>query len=172
MLIQDGRVRHWFTDGRAFLAKRGARYDIIEADALRPTSAYSGNLYSLEYFILLREHLNPGGLAVTWMPTPRVRDTIIAAFPHIVTFRSIAIGSTDPIPFDPMVVRARIDEPFTRAYYAKGGVDLEALIAPFLAEQPTVYGPAFDRAGLTDINRDLFPKDEFALPYEPAGAAE
>ena len=33
------------------------RYDIIEADALRPTSAFSGNLYSLEYFALLRDHL-------------------------------------------------------------------------------------------------------------------
>ena len=115
MLLRDGRVRHWFTDGRAFLAKRGERYDIIEADALRPTSAYSGNLYSLEYFALLRDHLHPGGLAVTWVPTPRVRDTIIAAFPHVLEFKDIAIGSTGPIAFDETVVRARIQEPFTQA---------------------------------------------------------
>ena len=32
-----------------------AKFDIIEADALRPSSAYSGNLYSEEYFTLVRE---------------------------------------------------------------------------------------------------------------------
>ena len=51
----------------------GAGYDIIEADALRPTSAFAGNLYSVEYFALLRDHLEPGGYAVTWAATERDR---------------------------------------------------------------------------------------------------
>ena len=65
VLLGDGRIRHAFTDGRAFILKGGRKYDVIEADALRPTSAYSGNLYSREYFDLLRRHLKPGGLVVT-----------------------------------------------------------------------------------------------------------
>ena len=48
---------------------------------------------------------------MTWGSTPRVRDTIIAAFPHVLEFKDIAIGSTGPIAFDETVVRARIQEP-------------------------------------------------------------
>ena len=53
-------------DGRRFVMQSRERFDVIEADALRPNSAYSGNLYSREYFELLRSRLTPGGLAVTW----------------------------------------------------------------------------------------------------------
>lgn len=165
MLLQDGRVRHWFTDGRAFIKNGNRRYDIIEADALRPTSAYAGNLFSVEYFELLRGALNPGGLAVTWTPTPRVVDSFVAVFPHVVVFRDLALGSLSAIPFDPDVVRSRMTQPFTRDYYQRGGVDLETLLRPYLHAAPTVYGPEFDRRLLVDLNRDLFPKDEFAIGY-------
>jgi spermidine synthase len=82
-LLGDARVQHRLTDGRAFLLKTDVRYDVIEADALRPTSAYAGNLYSVEYFKLLRSRLTSGGFAVTWAPTPRVVDSLVAAFPHV-----------------------------------------------------------------------------------------
>ena len=62
-------------------------------------------------------------------------------------------------------VRARLQDPFTRDYYRRGGVDLLSLLEPYLRQPPTVYGPEFDRASLVDINRDLFPKDEFAVGY-------
>ena len=56
-------------DGRAFLMRQPAQYDVIEADALRPNSSLAGNLSSVEYFELLRDRLRPGGFAVTWSPT-------------------------------------------------------------------------------------------------------
>ena len=164
MLLDDHRIRHWFTDGRAFIRKGQRRYDIIEADALRPTSAYAGNLYSVEYFELVRDHLNPGGLAVTWAPTPRVVNSIVTAFPHALLFDDLAIGSSTPIVFDRTAIRERMASAFTRDYYTRGGVDLELLLRPFLAAEPRVISPAHDRRMLTDVNRDLFPKDEFAVP--------
>jgi hypothetical protein len=54
-LLEDKRIRYTFTDGRAFVMLGDKKYDVIEADALRPTSAYSGNLYSIEYFTLLKK---------------------------------------------------------------------------------------------------------------------
>jgi spermidine synthase len=77
-LLADPRVEHVAGDGRAFLRRTDRRFDIIEADALRPGSAYSGNLYSVEYFELLRARLRPGGLAVTWAPTDRVERTFVS----------------------------------------------------------------------------------------------
>jgi spermidine synthase len=165
MLLRDTRVHHRFTDGRAFLRNGSRRYDIIEADALRPTSAYAGNLFSFEYFELLRSRLNPGGLSVTWVPTPRVLDTFVKVFPHVLAFKDLALGSTTPIRFDRSEIKARIQQASIRAYYFRGGVDIERLLNSYLTDDPRIYGPEFDRSTLVDVNRDLFPKDEFKIWY-------
>jgi predicted membrane-bound spermidine synthase len=162
-VLRDGRIRHHFTDGRAFVMRQPRKYDIVEADALRPTSSFSGNLYSFEYFGLLRERLKPGGLAVTWCPTERVRNTFVKAFPYVMTFGSIGIASNQPIPYRADEVRVRARMPFTHDYYADGGVDVETLLDQYLTP-PVVFGPEFDRAALSDINHDLYPKDEFMIP--------
>ena len=41
------RIEHVTGDGRTYLMRSGRQFDIIEADALRPTSAFSGNVYSI-----------------------------------------------------------------------------------------------------------------------------
>jgi spermidine synthase len=164
-LLNDERVHHWFTDGRALLRKGQRRYDIIEADALRPTSAYAGNLFSVEYFELLRAHLNPGGFAVTWTPTPRVVDSFVKAFPHVLVFDSLAAGSETPIAFDRAAINARLQHSFTREYFQRANVALDPAMMHCLQADPRVYGPDFDRTTLVDVNRDLFPKDEFAIQY-------
>lgn len=163
VLLGDSRIRHAFTDGRAYILKGGRKFDVIEADALRPTSAYSGNLYSREYFELLRRHLEPGGLAVTWEPTPRTRATVLSVFPHVLAFRALLIGSDTPIPWDPGALRARMREPFTESFYRRGDVDIAALLeGDVLLQQPVVYGPSDDRPS-TDVNLDVFPRDEYLV---------
>lgn len=162
-LLLDSRVRHHLTDGRAFLLRSEERYDVIEADALRPTSAYAGNLYSVEYFELLKSRLLPGGFAVTWLPTSRVLDTLVAVFPYVVVVGEVGIGSERPIPFDVATIWERVKSPHTLAYYARGGVRLPELLQPYLERSPRTFGPEFDRRRLTDVNRDLFPRDEFRV---------
>jgi len=160
-LLQDPRIHHEVTDGRAFLLKSRARYDIVEADALQPNSAYAGNLYSVEYFKLMRSRLKPGGYAVTWTPTRRTLDSFVVAFPYVLVAGQIGFGSDTPVRFDPAEIMARMDAPFTRAYYATAGLDIRQQLASYLAEPPRIFGPDFDRSSLTDLNHDLFPKDEF-----------
>src|SRR5262245_38958697 len=81
-LLANPRVEHIFGDGRIHLMRSGRAYDLIEADALRPNSAYAGNLSSEEFFKLVRAHLSPRGLAATWVPTGRVSATFIRVFPY------------------------------------------------------------------------------------------
>ena len=52
--MNDKRVNVILQDGRYYLHQNPKLYDILEADALRPKSSYSGNLYSVEYFKLLK----------------------------------------------------------------------------------------------------------------------
>ena len=158
-LLQDTRFEFVFTDGRTFLGRQTRMYDVIEADALRPTSAFAGNLYSYEYFLLLKSRLKPGGLAVTWAPTGRVIDTFVQAFPHVLQIGAILVGSTDPIEYEPELIRARAQDPFTRAHYVNAGIDVMAAVAPLLAAE--VFRYSGGTGGDRDINRDLHPKDEY-----------
>jgi len=162
-LLAEPRISHHFTDGRTLLRHSPDRYDIIEADALRPTSAYSGNLYSVEYFELLRDRLAPGGLAVTWTPTPRVRDTFVSVFPFVLIFNDLALGSMTPIAFDERDVRSRLSAAFSVDYYGRGRVDIAAVLAPYLAAPPLRFDPSTPRTGGGDLNHDLFPRDEFGV---------
>ena len=159
--ITDGRVEYRFTDGRSYLMRTTERFDVIEADALRPGTPYAGNLYSLEYFELLKRRLKPGGLGVSWGPTARVRSTFLRAFPHVLVFGETLIGSSEPIAFDRATLRARLRDPFTAAHYARGAVDPEALLAKAIDRGPTAIGPELDRTPYVDVNTDLFPKDEY-----------
>ena len=160
-LVENGRIEQVFGDGRIHL-RRGGVYDIIEADALRPGSAYSGALYSDTYFALVREHLARNGLAATWAPTQRVYNTFIRAFPYVVAMPGILIGSNEPIPIDRAAVEARLADPATREYFDRAGIDIRKLLTTYL-DSPIVYTPAYPRQQLSDVNTDLFPKDEFDL---------
>lgn len=162
-ILHDPRIEHINGDGRIHVMRGERKYDLIEADALRPTSAYAGLLYSDAFFELLRDRLNPGGLAVSWSPTERVHNTFLKVFPHVLSYGQIVLGSNEPIAFDAQAVRGRLSDPTVVGYYAQSGIDIRALLAPFLDQTPRVFGPAYDRSRLQDINTDLFPRDEFNL---------
>ena len=155
-----------YGDGRLYLMQSRRRYDVIEADALWPTSAYAGNLYSHGYFTLLRDRLKPNGLAVSWAPTLRVRNTFISVFPYVLDYGDIVIGSREPIVFDAAAIRERVIDRDVRDRYTESGVDILALLTPYLERRPQFYTPGDDRSNLRDVNTDLFPKDEFGLPLQ------
>ena len=100
-ILNDRRLRLIFRDGRYAIRNRNVYYDVIEADALRPNSAYPGNRYSKEYFELIRSRLKPNGLAVTWCPTGRVLNTFRSVFPYVAYGdKLVLIGSNQPIILD------------------------------------------------------------------------
>jgi predicted membrane-bound spermidine synthase len=162
-LLEDKRVKHLAGDGRAYLMRTGLRFDLIEADAQWPTTAYAGNFYSREYFELVKSRLKPGGFAVTWTPTERAHQTFLSVFPYVVRFGdSVDVGSLQPISFDPAKISAEGQDKFVHDYFAAAGIDVDAMIKDYL--QPgkvTAYGPDAPRADPATINTDLFPRDEF-----------
>ena len=160
-VLADPRLKLIFRDGRYALRQRPDTYDVIEADALRPTSAFSGNIYSLEYFELLRSKLKPGGLAVTWCPTGRILNTFRQVFPYVVYVEHLVlIGSNQPIPVDWQTIRQRAGSNFSRQHYGVAGINLSALIEKYRPQtQPLTRSMALSG----EINTDLFPKDEYSI---------
>jgi len=172
-LLQDKRVNYILSDGRAFTLHNEKKYDIIEADALPSYSAFSGNLYSYEYFMLLRNRLKPGGLAVTWAPTRRVLDTFLKAFPFVLALKesAVLIGSERPLHYDPQTIKERLENRFTKAYFAHGGIDVDGFAALFSGSKIETFSENYDRSKISDINTDLFPKDEYLVPPERGSRA-
>ncbi len=164
-LLGEERIRHIPGDGRRFLKTTEQRFDIIEADALRPNSAGSGNLYSEEYFRLISRRLKPGGYAVTWAPTPRVRSTFIRVFPHVLDLGVLLIGSPDPIKASADDLRRRLGYLEIRDHFSRAGIPIRELLADYtqVDYQTHLINPDADRSKLGEINTDLFPRDEFHL---------
>ncbi len=158
--LRDPRLRIVAADGRHALGQPGPLYDLIEADALWPYAAYSGNLYSVEFFRACARRLKPGGLMCTWAPTSRVVATFLAAFPHVVgpRNRSLLIGANEPIAIAPEAWRARLLSPAVASYL--GARRVEDLLGP-LDKLRVVEAAPDDRPSLND---DLHPRDEFLAP--------
>ncbi len=67
-VLSDPRVRVVVNDGRNYLLATDATYDAILSDSIHPVYAGNSTLYTVEYFRLCREHLNPGGVVSMWLP--------------------------------------------------------------------------------------------------------
>lgn len=160
-VLSDKRLRLIFRDGRYALQHDTTRYDVIEADALRPTSAFSGNVYSREYFELLRSRLRPGGYAVTWAPTVRIRNTFQSVFPYIVYVDDLVlIGSNQPVTVNWDTIQQRINTVFTQAHYGSAGINLWGLLSKYQSHTHPLAG---NQPVGKEINTDLFPKDEYSI---------
>ena len=157
-LLEDPRVRIALKDGRNALASGGELFDVIEADALWPSAAYSGNLYSEQFFALCARQLKPGGLMCTWAPTGRVSAGFARVFPHVIAVAngSILLGSRERIPLSRDLWRESLMDGPVRDY-----------LGPGLAHQVLERLRAARRVELAtdgEANDDLFPRDEFATP--------
>ncbi len=158
-LLADPRIRIVVADGRHAIASEAARYDLIEVDALRPQSAGSGNLYSVEFFRVCAERLQPGGLMCTWSPTPRVYASFRRVFPHVLEADAgeILVGSLTPIAIDREAWEARLADGGS-TYLGEGN-------AREVKNRLERIRPAFHEGrARTEPNLDLAPRDEFASP--------
>ena len=91
-------------DGRNYLMLTRRGYDVITADVIHPIFAGSGNLYSAEYFTLIRRVLNQGGLVLQWVAGTEaeykaIARTFLSVFPETTVWvdGSLMVGSLEPL---------------------------------------------------------------------------
>lgn len=77
--LQDPRVRLHFEDGRRFLLATDARFDLITGEPPPPMTPGTVNLYTREYFQLIRDRLAEGGIATYWLPVARGEGVDLAS---------------------------------------------------------------------------------------------
>lgn len=160
--LADPRLHIVIEDGRRALQASDRRFDVIEADALWPRVAYSGNLYSVEFFAMCARRLRPGGVVCTWGPTPRVYASFVSALPYVIGLgdQTLLIGSNEPLAMDRDAWRERLHSPAVRAYLGDAGMES----TQWALDRLRPWHRAGRRQPEHDRNRDLFPRDEFVSP--------
>ncbi len=82
--VYDSRVSVHIEDGRFFLLTTRRTYDLITGEPPPPKNQGIVNLYTQEYFQLLADRLNEGGIVTYWLPvshlTPAEAKAVIRGF--------------------------------------------------------------------------------------------
>jgi spermidine synthase len=96
-VLEDPRVEIIYDDARHFLLTTNEKFDVITSDPIHPWVRGAAMLYTREYFDLVREHLNPGGVVSQWVPlyqsSTEVVQSELATFFDV--FRNGTIWSND-----------------------------------------------------------------------------
>jgi hypothetical protein len=162
-IFDDPRYQIIVGDGRRELALSDEPFDIIQADAIYPSSSHSGLLYSKEFFEQAKAHLAPGGLMAQWRPTQRVEDTFVQVFPYVVNIGdALLLGSNSPINYNREATYERFFEPMIAEYLRAGAMDPEQVAVINLFTGGEFWYPETPRPDVP-INTDLFPRDEYYL---------
>jgi spermidine synthase len=94
-LLSDPRLEVVVDDGRRYLITHSkARYDIIFMDPLRTTTAYSNNIYSQQFFQIIKDHLTEYGTCLGWLDEKSILPrTVASVFETVRLYNYFVIGS-------------------------------------------------------------------------------
>ena len=139
-LLTRPNVQLKVDDGRNHMLLTPERYDVITADVIVPMHAGAGNLYSVEYYRLMRRVLKPRGIAIQWIGSggeteyKLIMRTFVEAFPHTTLWHggSLMVGSTRPLVLDEAAFLAKQASPQAKAALDEMGFkSFDALLGRF-----------------------------------------
>jgi spermidine synthase len=150
-VLHDPRTQMVYDDARHFVSTTQEKFDIITSDPIHPWVKGSATLYTREYFQMVKDHLNPGGLVTQWVPLYETDvDTVkseFATFFEVFPNGSIwanedwqsggydvfLLGSKDPLTIDVDALQRRMDSPeYARVVQSLGEVTIHTA-ADFLS---------------------------------------
>jgi spermidine synthase len=134
-------VRLRVDDGRNHLLATSRRYDVITADLILPIFSGAGNLYSAEYFHLVRNALAENGLALQWVwgteaEYKTIMRTFVSVFPNATLWHggSLMIGSREPLALRRADFEMKLAVPGRRAAMHQLGYDsFDKLLGDYVA---------------------------------------
>ena len=118
--LADPRVRVIENDARGALMLTSKRYDAIVSQPSHPWTAGASHLYTREFFELVKDHLEPGGVFVQWIGLAFVDQellrvlvaTLLDVFPHVRVYSPpfyaavLFVASEEPLSIEQTVPQA------------------------------------------------------------------
>jgi len=171
-VLDDPRVHVVYDDARHYISTARDKFDVITTDPIHPWVKGTATLYSKEYYELVRDRLNPGGVVAQWLPVyesdaDSVKTelaTFFSVFPNATVWSNyqdgdgydlVLLGRLDDSPLEVDALERRLLQPS----YSK--VDASLADVGFhntLDLLSTYAGRASDLTGLlagAQINQDL-----------------
>jgi len=138
--ITDPRVRVVVNDARGALMLTDARFDAIVSQPSHPWTAGASHLYTREFFSLVSDHLEPGGVFVQWIgisfiDEPLLRSivaSLLEVFPNVAVFRPVAgsvLFAASNAEIDPLTTAELALAASPSDYSSRGLLQIEDFIA-------------------------------------------
>jgi predicted membrane-bound spermidine synthase len=182
---RDPRVRLIHDDGRRFLDRTDALYDLVTSEPPPPRAAGVYRLYSVEYYRSVLDHLTPRGMMTQWLPVnllsrtaiDRMIATFVSVFPHAVLFvgdsdQLILVGGREP--FDAALLERRFTGSLpVRLDLAEIGIrEPVSILARFIRTNEGLRADTEGIPVLSDTRNDLAhlvtdPFDPPRIPFDP-----
>jgi spermidine synthase len=126
-VLRDPRTRVVYDDARHYILISPERFDVITTDPIHPWVKGSSALYSREYYEMVKQHLNPGGVAAQWLPIYESDEetvktelaTFFTVFPDATVWSNyldgdgydlVLLGTAGPSPIDVDELQRRLGQ--------------------------------------------------------------
>jgi spermidine synthase len=171
----DPRLTVHFDDGRMFIAHAPRAYEVIISEPSNPWLAGVNNLFTVEYYKLIKQHLKKGGVFCQWMQFYEMSGVTLGSlmrslhevFPKAQIFLSnrdiLFVATEDDRPLDLRQVARRLERPQVAKDLARANIRTPAdLVGLRQASLPAVL-PNLPAAPL---NLDDRPFVEYRAPVD------
>jgi spermidine synthase len=131
-VVRNPKVKVHLDDARHYLLTTNEKFDAITSDPLDPWVKGAATLYTREFFQVVKEHLNPGGVVTLFVQLYESTDsavkseiaTFLEAFPNGAVFANtvngqgydlVLFGQLEDAKINVDAVQARLDDPANAA---------------------------------------------------------
>ncbi|TAK66800.1 MAG: hypothetical protein EPO24_01140 [Bacteroidetes bacterium] len=172
--LEDPRTTLFVEDALAFLNLTKHNYDIIVSEPSNPWIAGIGNLYTIEFFELCKQHLRQDGMMVQWFHLYEMDDetlrlvfnTFQTVFPNVTVWQSfstdvILIGSVEPIKPNFQAMKKKFE--LSRVNSDLANISITNLPALLSLQIVSKYSVA-EYTGYCDVNTEKLPYLEYWAP--------
>ena len=111
--LDDSRLRLTVDDARSVLSFDKVKYDVVISEPSNPWQAGVANLFTSDFYELVKRRLKPDGLFVQWLQLYETNNTLFTSsiltlrsvFPYLYGFRSqhgdlLVVATNEPIQLD------------------------------------------------------------------------
>jgi len=173
--MKDPRLRVHIDDGRMFIAHAQVPYDVIISEPSNPWLAGVNNLFTADFYRLVRSRLAKGGVFCQWMQFYEMSGVTLSSllrsvhevFPNAQVFLSnrdlLLVAAADGRPLDLNVVARRLERPEVAADLARAAIRTPA---DLVALRQTSLSSLVDRLPPSPLNLDDRPFVEYRAPID------
>jgi spermidine synthase len=156
-VVRNPKVNVVIDDARHFILTTNQKFDAVTSDPLDPWVKGAATLYTEEFFDVVKQHLNPGGVVTLFVQLYESNEaavksevaTFMKAFPNGMVFGNeyngggydmVLVGSVEPMTIDVDAIEKRLETPayapVARSLSEIGFYSATDLFSTFAAQGP------------------------------------